>query len=222
MRTVSKHGFSRAAIRHELAVSKHGFSPAATRQELYQSTASAAPQQGKNCIRARLQPCRKMARKERALAPAMSRPSRNASSNKIRAHRRTFFATTKTAMGRPLFQVERNAALLIEILRELVAEQIFELHDFVIMPDHLHLLLSIDGGCSIEKAMQFIKGRFSLRIKREDIFQGEVWQRGFSEVRITDAQSFDAHRLYIAQNPVQAGLVAKPNEYAFCFSYLRE
>jgi hypothetical protein len=38
--------------------------------------------------------------------------------------------------------------------------------------------------------MQLIKGGFSYRLKREFGYQGEVWQRGFSEVRIRDGQSF--------------------------------
>ena len=44
-------------------------------------------------------------------------------------------------MGRRLLQSERNAELLIDVLRSLVAERRFELHDFVIMPDHVHLLV---------------------------------------------------------------------------------
>jgi len=34
-------------------------------------------------------------------------------------------------MGRRLLQSERNANLLIEVLRSLVAEQKFQLHDFI-------------------------------------------------------------------------------------------
>jgi putative transposase len=37
--------------------------------------------------------------------------------------------------------------------------------------------------------MQFIKGGFSFRVRKEFGYLGEVWQRGFSEVRIDDRQS---------------------------------
>jgi putative transposase len=47
--------------------------------------------------------------------------------------------------------------------------------DFVIMPDHVHLLLTIDDGMTIEKAMQPIKGRFSHRLSKEFCYLGEVW-----------------------------------------------
>jgi putative transposase len=96
----------------------------------------------------------------------------------------------------------------------------FELIDFVIMPDHFHLLIKLDGSMSIEKAMQLIKGRFSYRLKRETGYAGEVWQHGFSEVRVGDERSRPQYRRYIAENPLKAGLCEAPEEYPYCFSYL--
>jgi putative transposase len=98
----------------------------------------------------------------------------------------------------------------------------FEIHDFVIMPDHVHLLLSVGQDMTIEKAMQLIKGRFSYRLKHEYGYLGAVWQVGFSESRADDAASFKQHRAYIAQNPVRAGLAENPGEYPYCYGYLAE
>ena len=77
-------------------------------------------------------------------------------------------------MGRRILQSERNEELLIDVLRSFVVERKFELHDFVVVPDHLHLLLTVHGEMTIEKAMQFIKGRFSHRLKHEFRYLGEV------------------------------------------------
>ena len=156
----------------------------------------------------------------RALAPAMAKLARNASPEQVLQSERTFFVTTKSSMGRRLLQSERNATLLIEVLRSCVAERKFELHNFVIMPDHLHLLLTVDGEMTIEKAMQLVKGRFSYRLKKEFGYPGEVWQRGFSEERSDSSESFSRHREYIAQNPVKAGLVDSPEQFPFCYTYL--
>ena len=123
-------------------------------------------------------------------------------------------------MGQHLLQSERNAMLLVDVLRSCVAEHKFLLHDFVIMPDHVHLLLTVHDDISIEKAMQFIKGRFSFRLKREFQYLGEVWQSGFSETRADDKESFLRYREYIAQNPVKAGLADSPEQYPYCYSYL--
>jgi putative transposase len=161
-------------------------------------------------------------KEERALAPAMARPGRKSSSENILNPARTFFTTTKTSMGRSLLQSERNAALLIDVLRSLVAERAFKLHDFVIMPDHLHLLLTVEDEMTVEKAMQLVKGRFSYRLGRELGFKGEVWQRGFSEVQVLGERNFEEHRAYIANNPVKAGLVDVPEKYPYCFKTLAQ
>jgi putative transposase len=150
----------------------------------------------------------------------MARPGRNSSPRDILCGERTFFATTKTSMGRRLLQSERNAGLLIDVLRTLVAEHAFALSDFVIMPDHVHLLLTVAEGVTIEKAMQLVKGRFSYRLSHEFGHKGEVWQRGFSEVQVLSSSSFESHHEYIAQNPVKAGLAVAPDEYPFCFRFL--
>jgi REP-associated tyrosine transposase len=161
-------------------------------------------------------------RRERALAPAMARPGRKSSQANVLNPVRTFFATTKTSLGRNLLQSERNAGLLVDVLRSIVAEGHFELHDFVVMPDHLHLLLAVDEGMTIEKAMQLVKGRFSYRLRKELGFAGEVWQRGFSEVQVKGRRSFEEHRRYIAENPVKAGLVRSVDEYPWCFESLKQ
>jgi putative transposase len=150
----------------------------------------------------------------------MALPARNASAVGILSANRTFFATTRTSLGRRLLQSERNATLFIDVLRSYVSAKKFQVHDFVVMPDHVHLLLAVGGDMTIEKSMQLIKGGFSFRLKKEFGYQGEVWQRGFSEVRVDDRETFDRFREYILQNPVKAGLAESPGQYPFCFAYL--
>jgi len=123
-------------------------------------------------------------------------------------------------MGRRVLQSERNAQLLIDVLRSLVAERKFELHDFAVMPDHLHLLLTVYDEMTIEKAMQLIKGRFSHRLSHDLGYKGEVWHRGFAEEQVMNRESFEAHRQYIAQNPVKERFAASPYDFPFCFRYL--
>lgn len=123
-------------------------------------------------------------------------------------------------MAKRLLQSEQNALLFIDVLRRYVAAGKFEMHDFVVMPDHVHLLIEVDEAATIERAMQLIKGRFSFRVKRECLYAGEVWQPGFSDERIKDEESFQRVREYIAQNPVKAGLVDSAEEYPYCYTYL--
>ena len=152
----------------------------------------------------------------------MAHPARNAASTNILNPSRIFFATTKTSMSRRLLQSERNAGLLIEVLRSLVAENSLKLHDFVIMPDHIHLLIEVGCDMTIEKAMQLVKGRFSHRLGKELGYKGEVWQRGFTEEQVLGRESLSQHRKYIAENPVKAGLVREGESFPFCYQTLAE
>ena len=151
----------------------------------------------------------------------MSKPSRPSTSENATGQARTFFVTTRTAAGRSLFQTERMANLLIDVFRSKMRAGKFTVLDFVIMPNHVHILLSVPGETSIEEALQLIKGNFSFRARNELEFHGEVWQRGFSDVRITDQQSFNKHREYIENNPIRAGLASSPEEYPFGSIHLK-
>ncbi len=75
---------------------------------------------------------------------------------------------------------------------------------------------------TIEKAVQLVKGNFSYRAKKELGYPGEVWQRGFSDERVWDRESFLRHRSYIDDNPVKAGLVNSAEEYPYCSAYFRK
>jgi len=114
------------------------------------------------------------------------------------------------------------AELFIDVLRSTMRTKGIVVHDFVVMPNHVHLLMTVPGEMSLEKAMQLIKGSFSFRANKELGFRGEIWQRGFSDVRINDELSFERHREYIENNPVKAGLANSSEEYPFGSAYLKK
>jgi putative transposase len=124
---------------------------------------------------------------------------------------RVFFVTTVAAQRRPLFSTERTANLLIETLLHYRDSQKYLLHEFVIMPDHVHTLISPAVDISLERAVQFIKGGFSFRLKS----RFPVWQESFTNHRIRDFEDYCSHREYIWRNPVQARLAERPEDYLF-------
>jgi putative transposase len=124
---------------------------------------------------------------------------------------RVFFVTTITAGRLPIFRQDKNARLLIDTLAHYRDEGKFLLHEFVIMPDHLHLLLTPAPEISLERAMQFIKGGFSFRKKS----RGTVWQASFTNHRVRDYDDYERHCEYIRMNPVRARLVQTPEDYPY-------
>jgi putative transposase len=89
----------------------------------------------------------------------------------------------------------------------------YHLHAFVIMPDHLHLLITLVE--SVEKSVQLIKGGFSFRAKRELEWNGEIWQPGFTDHRIRDEEDWSRHLECIRTNPLEARLVEDIALYGF-------
>ncbi|MFZ0704889.1 MAG: transposase [Candidatus Korobacteraceae bacterium] len=152
----------------------------------------------------------------------MAKPSRPALSEKLKAGVRTFFVTTRTAEGKSILQTDRMADLFADVLRSYIRAGKFRVHDFVVMRNHVHVLITLDEAMTVEKAMQLIKGGFSYRARTELEFKGEVWQRGFSDVRVRDEESFWRHQKYIYDNPVRAGMARVAEEFPHCSLYLRK
>lgn len=105
------------------------------------------------------------------------------------------------------------ASLLLDVLADNRKRGRFLLHEFVIMPDHVHAILTPAFEIPLERAVQFIKGGFSFRAKKELGFMGEIWQKSFTGHRIKDAADYDVHRNYIYRNPARTGLRA---DYPYC------
>lgn len=124
---------------------------------------------------------------------------------------RTFFITAVAANRRRLFQIDSNANLLLQLLEDDRAKGRYRLHAFVLMPDHLHLLITPGPEVSIEKTMQFIKGGFSFRLKSKM----PVWEDSFRKLRMQDTATSESHRSYIHENPVRARLCARPEDFLY-------
>ena len=124
----------------------------------------------------------------------------------------TYFVSSDTWERCPRFRAEPWARLLIETFY-VYRGSAYLLHEFVVMPDHFHVLIS--PVASLERSVQFIKGGFSRRLTTELQCHGEVWQRGFSDHRIRDAADYDLHRNYIWQNLVKAHLCLRAEDYPY-------
>ncbi len=66
---------------------------------------------------------------------------------------RTFFLTFVTAQRRRIFQTDRNAELFLTVMADQRTKNRITIHAFVIMPNHIHLLLTPAANVSLEKAV---------------------------------------------------------------------
>jgi|SRR5689334_2494141 REP-associated tyrosine transposase len=140
-----------------------------------------------------------------------SAPAKKAAPQEIR----TFFVSATVWGRRSLFQNERMADLFLDMLREYREKEYFQIHEFVLMRNHFHALLTPSPETSLEKCMQYIKGGFSFRAKKDLGFAGEIWQEGYNEHRLKDVRDYREHVRYIHENPVRARLCEEANDFEY-------
>jgi hypothetical protein len=83
------------------------------------------------------------------------------------------------------------------------------------MPDHLHLMLTPGATTSLEKTIQLIKGGSSYQIRKARNQKKEIWQVGFHDWTIRNANDWQSKVEYIHTNPVRAKLVEKPENWPY-------
>jgi putative transposase len=125
----------------------------------------------------------------------------------MRLQPRTYAFTAVTHQRHRIFQKTTTAELMIATFFRYRDVNKFQLHGFVVMPDHIHVLLTPTE--SIEKSAQLIKGGFSFTIRNE--YSGTLWQDDYHEHRIRDTEDFRNQLLYIANNPIRRQYNAYPH-----------
>jgi REP element-mobilizing transposase RayT len=68
--------------------------------------------------------------------------------------------------------------LFIEVLMDYRTQKKYLLHEFVVMPEHLHLIIT-PTKITLERAMQCIKGGFSFQLNKNLRVKKDVWQPSF-------------------------------------------
>jgi putative transposase len=97
--------------------------------------------------------------------------------------------------------------------------QHFELHAYVVMPNHVHILVS--PIVAPRKFMQSIKG-FTARQANLILHQtgNAFWQSESYDHWVRSDDEFNRIRAYIENNPVRAGLVAHAEDYRWSSAYV--
>jgi putative transposase len=123
----------------------------------------------------------------------------------------SYIVTSASYQRIPVFETDKMATLLLDVLFRYRDQGICFLHEFVIMRDHVHLLLTPTD--TVERTMQLIKSGFSYRAKKELGYSGEIWETRFYDRRIRDWKEYCQFREYIRWNPLKARRSETPEGY---------
>jgi REP element-mobilizing transposase RayT len=98
----------------------------------------------------------------------------------------------------------------------------YALSAWCIMPNHVHVVVTPFDGSTLVKILQAWKSVSAHRINRAIGRKGAVWQRESFDHVIRNADYFDGFVTYTERNPVAAGLVDNPHDWAFSSARWRE
>ena len=86
---------------------------------------------------------------------------------------------------------------------------------YVVMPDHLHWLLSLRGEVALPTVVSNMKRHTSrqINLQRGEVGKG-IWQRGFHDHALRDEEALPEVAHYIVANPLRAGLVKSVRDYS--------
>jgi putative transposase len=88
-----------------------------------------------------------------------------------------------------------------------------EIHAYVLMTNHVHLLLTPTQKGSISRLFQYLGRQYVTYINREYDRSGTLWEGRHKGSLISSADYFLSCSRYIELNPVRAGMVRSPNLY---------
>lgn len=127
----------------------------------------------------------------------------------------TYFLTAGTHDKANILQSDRMGELFCRTLFDYRDAGKLRVHAFVVMPNHIHLLITVPERQTLERTMQFIKGGFSFRAGQLFAIRAPIWQKSFVDRRVRDATECLRYRNYIHQNPVRAKLVCEAEKFAY-------
>ncbi|HEX9982935.1 MAG TPA: transposase [Thermoanaerobaculia bacterium] len=83
----------------------------------------------------------------------------------------------------------------------------------VVMPDHVHLLITPYAGCTLPAALKAIKGNSSRRANRVMTRRGTLWEEESFDRILRKDEDLTRKAEYILDNPLRAGLVRQREDY---------
>jgi putative transposase len=143
---------------------------------------------------------------------------------RFHGHELPALVTSNTDGRQRVFESPVAVRMLLEVMGEVRRDIGFELHAWVVMPDHVHFLIQLRGPSKLGRVMQLIKGRFAYRYNKMNGSVGNLWQSRYHARILRHERAINAAIRYIHDNPVAAGLVSAPEEFAWSSArrFLRE
>jgi putative transposase len=133
---------------------------------------------------------------------------------RVAPHDHVFHILTRGNNREDIFRDEIDYQKYLEILKRYKEKYQFKLYHYVLMRNHVHLVLeTLEEGGSLAEVMKGINLSYAQHYKRRYDHIGHFWQDRFKSVLISKDEYLLACGSYVELNPVRAGVVRDPREY---------
>ena len=122
------------------------------------------------------------------------------------------FVTFSTYKRRPSLDQSWIRDIFLQSLEQTRRNYHFRIFGYVVMPEHIHLLVSEPEVALLSKAMQALKiavSRRSMRTRET----GPLWQKRYHDHNVRSHESFQNKLAYMHRNPVKRGLVTRAEDW---------
>jgi putative transposase len=123
------------------------------------------------------------------------------------------FITSSCYRREPLLGTPARRDLVFTVLELMRVRYRFAVIGYVVMPEHLHLLISEPLISDPSKIVQAVKLSVSRRLAIAGKFSGRFWQSRFYDFNLWGQQKEVEKLKYMHRNPVVRGLVASPEDW---------
>ena len=117
------------------------------------------------------------------------------------------------------FLKKREVAKVVKDSLEKYNGERYKLFAWVIMPNHIHLLLKPINNWSLEKILHSFKSFTATEANKVLQRSGKFWMREAFDRYIRDYEHFEKTWRYIENNPVKAGLCQKSSDWEFSSAF---
>lgn len=126
-----------------------------------------------------------------------------------------YLVTFNTYQRQEIFRGYEHAVCLARCLYGLSLWRNTQLLAWVLMPDHMHLLVRVSEKDSLQAVVQKLKSNTAREIKSFDMDIGQVWATAFHDRALRKDEDIRDVARYIVLNPVRAGLVCRIGDYPY-------
>ncbi len=130
-----------------------------------------------------------------------------------------YHVTSRTNAKSRVFEKNLGRKIMLLVLEEAKEKYAFTLHNFCIMPTHIHLLITPASGTNLSRIIQWIKTHSARRWNSIHGSKDHLWGERFFSRPLNNFQDYISVNNYIDQNAIKAGLVCNAQDWKASGAY---